>query len=90
MTIKLTEMEEKVLTGIDNSEFGDDLTDQIWTCSIENTVPKGSLGGVLGSLSKKGLVDIMDWEENMPVVNLTQKGVEVYTTQINPNPVKPL
>lgn len=35
-------------------------------------------------------IKLTEMEENMPIVNLTQKGVEVYTTQINPNPVKPL
>jgi hypothetical protein len=87
--INITEMETTVLLAIDNSEYGNFLGDMVWTFSLEGSVPKKSLGGVLGSLSKKGLVDVNDWDDDGgAVVNMTDLGMEVYTAQINQTPTK--
>jgi len=89
--VNLTVMEKAVLSAIDNSEFGDDLCDPVWTFSIEGCVPKASLGGVIGSLVKKNLVLAMEiYGDDDATIEMTKMGADVYINEVNTNPLKRL
>jgi hypothetical protein len=87
----LTRMEKLVLTAIDNSDFGYSLQDAVWTFSLEGCVPKASLGGVVSSLSKKGLILSLDiYGEDEATVEMTKTGVDIYISEVNATPEKPM
>jgi hypothetical protein len=56
--MKITVSELKVLEALDASEYGDVLTDPVWTFSVteECGIASASVAGVVSSLVKKGLV----------------------------------
>lgn len=77
LEINLTELEKEVLEGINNSEYGSELGDQIWSwsinCSISGTK---TISGVVSSLSKKDLV-ISNEDGSDSTVSLTKYGIEI-------------
>lgn len=73
--INLTDLEKEVLTGINNSDYGDQLGDPIWSYSIDFASSK-ILSGVVSSLTKKGLVSSQD-EGKDSTVWLTDLGIEI-------------
>lgn len=78
----LTVKELAVLQAIDDSEYGDLLTDAVWTFSIAdnvalNIVPVKGIPGVVASLNKKGfLVSVKDSDGDC--VYLTDAGVKAF------------
>jgi len=80
----LTTKELALLSAIDNSEYGDSLSDAVWTFSIEYTidgVDKPSLGGIFSSLVKKGLIGTQE-DGDDSVVWMTDKGIEQYVAAV--------
>lgn len=76
-TIQLTQLEKEVLEGINNSDYGDDLGDPIWSWSIRHASAGSKvISGVVSSLSKKGLTNSQG-SGNDQVVALTVAGVDV-------------
>jgi predicted MarR family transcription regulator len=75
-TINLTDLEKLVLEGINNSDYGDDLGDPIWSWSINCTVKGKARSGVVSSLSQKGLVG-SNGSGKDDTVWLTPIGVEI-------------
>jgi hypothetical protein len=74
----LTALELSVLRAIDASEYGEVLTDDVWTFSITDNMEAGGatpkqLPGVISSLSKKKLVKICD-EPGEETVGMTDAG----------------
>ena len=85
----LTNMEKAVLTAIDNSDFGYNLQDPVWAHSLKGCVPKASLGGVVSSLSKKGLILALDlYGDDEATVEMTKKGADIYLSEVNATPKK--
>jgi hypothetical protein len=79
--LTLTDLEKQVLEGINNSDYGDQLGDVIWSgtenCAISGTK---TIAGVYSSLSKKGLVGT-DGKGSDAQVWLTELGVAVCKEQ---------
>jgi DNA-binding MarR family transcriptional regulator len=80
--MKLTPKQLALLTAIDNSEYGDQLCDAVWTFSISDNsdlAPK-SVPGIIASLIQKGLVlsggDGTDQDEYF--VHMTEAGAAAY------------
>lgn len=75
--ITLTELEKDVLTGINNSDYGDELGHEIWSWSIANKVatPK-QIPGVVSSLTKKGLT-FSGGKGDDAVIGLTELGKQI-------------
>lgn len=76
---KITANELEALRGIDNSQYGEVLTDATWSFSIARncSLDLRSVAGVVASLSKKGLVSVChDPEGNS--VGMTEAGAELY------------
>lgn len=55
-SITLTPSEKLILEGINNSNYGDQLGDPIWSWSIECSITGKERSGVCSSLAKKGLI----------------------------------
>jgi predicted MarR family transcription regulator len=76
-TVQLTDLEKQVLEGINNSDYGDELGDQIWRgserCKISNTK---EISGVYSSLAKKGLIDTTE-DGKESTVWLTDLGISI-------------
>ena len=72
----LTEMEIAKIKDIIDSEYRNGYlsdNDPVWTFSVvENNTDKG----VLGSLVKKGIVNVYDWDDET-VVEFTEMGLEL-------------
>lgn len=78
--INITENEFKVLRAIDESEYGNMLTDAVWSWSITDhcSLPARSIGGVVSSLRKKGLVYCGDVGTEDAATGMTDAGAERY------------
>lgn len=91
----LTAKEIAVLAAIDHSEYGDGITDPVWTFSIADNVDRdvvpndSSLGGIVASLVKKGLVitDPDSTPEDDHCTGFTDEGVEAYAKAVGPENV---
>jgi DNA-binding MarR family transcriptional regulator len=76
----LTENEKLVIQAILNSEYGDYVTDGVYSMylSDDTGINKSSMGGIIGSLSKKGIVETYDTHMDsfgvVDIVSLTSKG----------------
>ena len=78
--INITENEFKVLRAIDESEYGNMLTDAVWSWSITAhcPLPARCIGGVVSSLRKKGLVYCGDVGTEDAATGMTDAGAERY------------
>ena len=78
--INVTENEFKVLRAIDESEYGDVLVDAVWSWSITDhtDLPARSIGGIVSSLRKKGLVYCGDVGTEDAATGMTEAGAERY------------
>lgn len=78
--INITENEFKVLRAIDESEYGNMLTDAVWSWSITDhtDLAARSIGGIVSSLRKKGLVYCGDVGTEDAATGMTDAGAERY------------
>lgn len=81
--MNVTTKEMIVMKVIADNEYGDEMTDEKWTWSISNDlssdIPASSLGGIISSLSKKGLVSVDSVEMNgaESTMSLTDEAAEI-------------
>ncbi len=92
--LNITSKELAVLKAIDDSEYGDYLTDGIWTWSvsdnINSNIKRSSISGIISSLVKKDLVYSDDCNEDS-TIKITAKGQELYINTIGKDNVcKPI
>lgn len=86
--MNITNKELAVLKAIDDSDYGDTITDSIWTFSIADNVEgvdKKSLPGVISSLNKKGLVNSNNEAYvslNDATISMTDAGVMEYVKMV--------
>jgi hypothetical protein len=89
---RLTMLELAVLKAIDDSEYGEALTDGVWTFSVQDHMPAGvparSLGGIVASLSKKGYAHACDCGRDAYIA-MTNEGAAAYLAA-NPGAKKSL
>lgn len=81
----LTSKELAFLKALDDSEYGDEITDPIWTWNIAENIEDidaSSLGGIAASLNKKGLIwsDEDAGDENC--TSMTEEGAKLYIETI--------
>jgi len=82
--MNITENEKAVLSAIDHNEYGDVLSDPIWTDSVFDNlctdIPSTSFPGVVSSLVKKGLIyaDAVNRNGEEKTMGMTPEGIEVY------------
>ncbi len=84
-TSKLTSKELQVLKAIDASEYGDYLTDTIWSFSVaqNSNLKPTSIGGIVASLQKKGFVICGEARrDDDATVGITQAGAAVYVAAV--------
>jgi len=86
-TIKITDNELAVLTAIDASEYGDNIHDAIWAWSIAQNCPlkATSIGGIVASLQKKGLVTTTDVGTRDAATAMTELGAREYVARVGYN-----
>lgn len=95
MTISITKSESEVIRKIAYHEMTPangrrpaDASEAVTFCWAKDFSPAGfnvtQTKGVLSSLVQKGLVYIEGYDENDNMVGLTEKGYEVFNTQIDP------
>lgn len=78
----ITENEFLLLRGIDCSEFGDLITDPVWTWSATDCLPNPrGAGGIASSLNKKGLAISSCSGTEEACLEMTAEGVEVYLAE---------
>ena len=84
----LTTKELAVLKAIDDSEYGDNILDGVWTWSVWDNVQgiddAKSFPGVVSSLVKKGYVTSCDDGEDS-CIDMTNDGFEVYAAAVGRN-----
>lgn len=73
--IILTELEKQVIKQINQSEYGSEMGDPVWSWSISGKVKGKQLSGVVSSLVKKGLVGSDDKSDKDACTWLTKEGV---------------
>lgn len=78
----LTEKEVQVLQAIDGSEFGNYLSDDVWTWSVTDAVAFDSRG-VISSLVKKGFVRADGRGRDM-TIGMTYEGYRAYIQRCVP------
>lgn len=80
MKTNITENEFAVLRAIDSSEYGSTCTDPVWVFSVSEHcgLKPRSVGGVVSSLSKKGLVATGDVGTPDAATAMTKEGAELY------------
>ena len=84
----LTEKESAVLKAIDGSEYGDELTDAIWSWSLWDNIDKEvvpnatSIGGIVSSLVKKGLVYVTDEGTEEAAIEMTEAAAELLIEKV--------
>ena len=88
MTINLTANEIDVLNGIAYSEMSpansckplslEDTGTWCWADSFSKTLSTNAVKGVLGSLVKKGVIQIDDYDRDDTVVDFTPEGFKVW------------
>lgn len=78
--MNITPNELAVLKAIDDSCYGDYLTDAIWTWDISDGcgLKKSSFSGVVSSLTKKGLVYSGDEGTEDATIEMTSEGANYY------------
>lgn len=91
--MKLTALELAVLKAIDESEYGGDLTDLIWTFSVDDHLPASikstSIPGIVSSLVKKGLVvSSPAFMGDDATIGMTSAGAEAYIAAVGIENVK--
>lgn len=80
----ITTLEFAVLRAIDNSEYGDFITDQVWMFSVTDNLDRDivpditSFPGIVSSLKKKRLVGSCEYRGEDPGIWMTDAGVETY------------
>ena len=76
--MNITALETEYLRGIANSDFSDNLGDQVWTFSVLDAcdVTKQQAPGVASSLVQKGLIKTTD-EGRDSCTSLTEAGIKV-------------
>lgn len=79
----LTQSELAVLSAIDASEYGDSLTDAVWTFTIadHSGLKPRSIPGVIASLNKKGLTTSID-DGKDSCIQMTRAGVRAYLAAV--------
>lgn len=80
-TVALTAKEFEALKAIDESEYGDDLLDSVWSFTIvdNSTLNTRSVGGVVASLVKKGFVKCDTGSgDDEASVGMTHAGAKAY------------
>lgn len=85
----ITSKEMALLKAIDDSEYGDSIMDPIWTWSATDCIEgegitEASMGGIIASAGKKGLINIhldKDEPENNCIA-MTEAGWKAYTDSI--------
>ena len=81
--MNITDKEYAVMKAIDNSEYGDELTDHIWSWSVWDNIDTDivtaatSVGGIVASLEKKGLVSTSLDSGDDASLGLTEEGADV-------------
>lgn len=83
----LTSNELTVLKAFDDSEYGDYLTDPIWTFSITCSIEGKALSGVFSSLTKKGYID-SDGSGDEAVSWMTKEGVDTFVKAVGEDTVQ--
>lgn len=89
--MKLTANEIAVLKAIDNSEYGDNLHDEIWTFSVADncSLKPRSLPGIVSSLSKKKLVSCCGaYDGDDATIGMTDAGIAAYVAAVGADNVK--
>lgn len=78
---KFTANELKVLKAIDDSEYGDTLVDGCWSFSVADNsdLKPRSIGGIVSSLVKKGILVAGDSGTEDAFVAFTRAGAETYS-----------
>ena len=79
--MNITQNEFALLRAIDDSEFGETLTDGTWSFSIadNSSLKPTSVGGIVTSLKRKGLVSVGGSGTDDAHVAMTLRGAELYT-----------
>lgn len=78
--MNLTENEKLMIENIINNEYDEGLDAMPWVFAVQyshNEFPMESYKGILGSLVKKKLVEIWEYEKDENVVSLTESGKKV-------------
>lgn len=90
----LTTFERETLIAIAANDFGDTLTSEVWTCTIEDYMsgegPTGkALSGTVSSLVKKGLLIAYNAgsDKREHTVKLTDLGVRAYIQAVGSHKV---
>lgn len=80
---RLTANELAVLTAIDASEYGDQITDAIWAWSVADhcKLTGKTISGTVSSLQKKGLTKSGDSGRDATIC-MTDEGVRVYAAAV--------
>ena len=84
----ITPNEIDVLNGIAYAEMStangakpqsiDDTGTYCWADAFSATLSINAVKGVLGSLTKKNLITVQEWDQNDTVVNFTAEGFKVW------------
>lgn len=86
----LTDYEFEIMRAIDKSEYGQSITDDVWTFTLQDNsyLPSTSIPGIVSSLVKKGFVTSQRMGKDS-TIRMTKKGVIAYCEAIAPNrPIK--
>jgi hypothetical protein len=80
--MKLTQKEKRMIVNVGGNEFTSEPGDSVWADCLSNGpygefVPKTSFGGIISSLSRKGMILSCGSGRNA-TVQLTKLGLEVY------------
>lgn len=79
--MNITQLELEVLAAIDFSDYGESITDSVWTFSVVDeckTVKGKQFSGVVSSLVKKGLVEVDDSIADESTIQMTSEGIRAY------------
>lgn len=95
---QLTVKEFQVLEAIDNSDYGCYLTDAVWTWDVVDNAPMSAkaVAGVIGSLVKKGLVEVSSIDNMIlegkltdeDTIAMTEAGAQAYLQATGSTSVK--
>lgn len=80
--MKLTQNEEKMIVNIGGNEFTSEPGDSVWGDCLSlgpygEFVPKTSFGGIISSLSRKGMI-LSCGDGRDATIRLTKLGLEAY------------
>jgi hypothetical protein len=84
---QLTNLQFKLLLAIDQSEYGDALTDDVWTFSVLDStyITARQLPGVIAGALKAGLVRVGNSENgraHAQYIGMTSDGAAAYTQHL--------